>query len=111
MAAPIDWFPARARLRVMLQANGAVDTRSLPAWNIKPADLDWNRYVAPVRWREWTPPQFFNFRNYRDFSGGILTDNSSTGSTPHTCSSERTDPAAIDIAGGLWVAKDGRTVP
>ncbi|MGH9808095.1 MAG: Gfo/Idh/MocA family protein, partial [Terriglobia bacterium] len=28
----------------------------------KPADLDWDRYLAPVRWREWNPPQFFNFR-------------------------------------------------
>lgn len=30
-----------------------------PGMENKPADLDWNRYVAPVRWREWTPAQYF----------------------------------------------------
>jgi predicted dehydrogenase len=77
----------------------------------KPADLDWDRYLAPVRWREWNPPQFFNFRAYRDFSGGILTDKFVHWvDTVHMFMGED-GPSAADMAGGLWVAKDGRSVP
>ncbi|MFB3827256.1 MAG: Gfo/Idh/MocA family protein, partial [Bryobacteraceae bacterium] len=40
----------------------------------RPSNLDWGRYLGPVRWREWDPPQYFNFRAYLDFGGGQVTD-------------------------------------
>ena len=82
-----------------------------PGMENKPADLDWNRYVQPVRWREWNPPQYFNFRNYRDFSGGILTDKFVHWVDTVHMFMEQDGPANADLAGGLFVAKDGRTVP
>jgi len=82
-----------------------------PGMEHQPADLDWNRYVAPVRWREWNPPQYFNFRNYRDFSGGILTDKFVHWVDAVHMFLEEDGPSMIDMAGGLWVAKDGRNVP
>jgi predicted dehydrogenase len=82
-----------------------------PGMENKPADLDWNRYVAPVRWREWTPKQFFNFRNYRDFSGGILTDKFVHWVDTVHMFMEQDGPSAVNMLGGMWVAKDDRTVP
>jgi predicted dehydrogenase len=82
-----------------------------PGMTNKPADLDWNRYVAPVRWRPWDPPQFFNFRNYMDFCGGILTDKFVHWvDVVHMFMGEQ-GPLTADAAGGIYVAKDGRTVP
>src|SRR5574340_519588 len=40
----------------------------------RPSNLDWARYLGPVKWREWDPPQYFNFRAYLDFGGGQVTD-------------------------------------
>jgi predicted dehydrogenase len=82
-----------------------------PGMTNKPADLDWNRYLAPVRWRPWDPPQFFNFRNYMDFCGGILTDKYVHWvDVVHMFMGEQV-PLTADAAGGIYVAKDGRTVP
>lgn len=82
-----------------------------PGMDRQPADLDWNRYVAPVRWREWNPPQYFNFRNYRDFSGGILTDKFVHWVDTVHMFMEEDGPSMVDMTGGLWVARDGRNVP
>jgi predicted dehydrogenase len=76
----------------------------------KPADLDWNRYLGPVRWRPWDPPQYFNFRNYRDFSGGILTDKFVHWVDTVHMFMEQDGPVAADNIGGIYFAKDGRTV-
>jgi predicted dehydrogenase len=76
----------------------------------KPADLDWNRYLGPVRWRPWDPPQYFNFRNYRDFSGGILTDKFVHWVDAVHMFMGEDGPVAADNIGGIYFAKDGRTV-
>ncbi|HEY1945644.1 MAG TPA: Gfo/Idh/MocA family oxidoreductase [Bryobacteraceae bacterium] len=82
-----------------------------PGIKEKPADLDWNRFVAPVNWRPWDPHQFFNFRNYIDFSGGIMTDKYVHWvDVVHMFMGQDT-PLTADMAGGIYLAKDGRTVP
>lgn len=82
-----------------------------PGMTAKPDDLDWNRYVAPVRWRPWNPPQYFNFRNYMDLCGGILTDKYVHWvDVVHMFLGEDV-PLTADTAGGIYAAKDGRTVP
>ena len=40
----------------------------------KPANLDWARFLGPVRSREWNPRMFFNFRSFLDLNGGRMTD-------------------------------------
>ncbi len=40
----------------------------------KPADLDWVRFLGPVRYRDWNPRIYFNFRAFLDFNGGRMTD-------------------------------------
>jgi len=77
----------------------------------KPGDLDWNRYLGPVQWRAWDPPQYFNFRNYIDFCGGILTDKFVHWVDVVHMFMEQDGPVSADAAGGIYRAKDGRTVP
>jgi predicted dehydrogenase len=40
----------------------------------KPSNLDWARYLGPVKWRDYDPQQYWNFRAYLDFGGGQVTD-------------------------------------
>ena len=40
----------------------------------KPSNLDWARFLGPVKWRDYDPQQYFNFRAYLDFGGGQVTD-------------------------------------
>lgn len=76
----------------------------------KPADLDWNRYLGRARWRAWDPPQYFNFRNYRDFAGGILTDKFVHWVDVVHMFMKQDGPISADNTGGLFIATDGRNV-
>src|SRR5262249_38558854 len=76
----------------------------------KPADLDWNRYLGPVTWRAWDPPQYFNFRNYRDFSGGILADKFVHWVDTVHMFMGQDGPISADNTGGIFLSHDGRTV-
>jgi predicted dehydrogenase len=82
-----------------------------PGMTTKPDDLNWTRYVEPVRWRAWDPRQFFNFRNYIDFCGGILTDKYVHWVDVVHMFMGEDGPLNADTAGGIYAAKDGRTVP
>jgi len=103
------WNDGGARLSVNPNRSGGHATP--PGMETKPADLDWNRYIAPVNWRPWNPPQFFNFRNYIDLCGGILTDKYVHWVDVVHMFMDRQVPETTDTAGGLFVATDGRTVP
>jgi hypothetical protein len=60
--------------RTWWHGNGAHLMKSPPELATKPADLDWARYLGPVKWRDWDPQQYWNFRAYLDFGGGQITD-------------------------------------
>jgi predicted dehydrogenase len=81
-----------------------------PNMKEKPADLDWNRYLGRARWRAWDPPQYFNFRNYREFAGGILTDKFVHWVDVVHMFMDQDGPISADNTGGLFIAKDGRNV-
>jgi len=40
----------------------------------KPANLDWVRFLGDVKYRDWNPAQYLDFRAFLDFGGGKLTD-------------------------------------
>jgi predicted dehydrogenase len=92
-------------------ANPLEGHRVPPGMDVKPADLDWNRYLGAVPWRAWDPSQYFNFRNYMDFNGGILTDKFVHWVDAVHMLIGQDGPVSADTAGGLYLAKDGRTVP
>jgi predicted dehydrogenase len=86
--------------------------RRAPAYlQTQPADLDWARYLGRLKWRDWDPQQYWNWRAYLDFGGGQVTDlfthwidvvHMFTGSDV---------PTSAAAAGGVYHYKDGRTAP
>jgi predicted dehydrogenase len=78
----------------------------------KPDNLDWIRFLGPVRYREWTPAQYFHFRAFLDFNGGKMTDYGHHWmDVVHMYMGER-PPHAVSFAGGIFFdRKDGRTAP
>jgi predicted dehydrogenase len=45
-----------------------------PELKTQPQDLDWKRFVGPVKWRPYHPYQYNVFRAYLDYGGGQFTD-------------------------------------
>ncbi|MEK7753118.1 MAG: Gfo/Idh/MocA family oxidoreductase [Acidobacteriota bacterium] len=79
--------------------------------NERPSNLDWARYLGPVKWREWDPPQYFNFRAYLDFGGGQITDLFTHWIDVVHMFMEQDNPTSAVASGGVYHYKDGRTAP
>ena len=77
----------------------------------RPSNLDWARYLGPVKWREWDPPQYFNFRAYLDFGGGQITDLFTHWIDVVHMFMEQDNPTSAVASGGVYHYKDGRTAP
>ena len=86
--------------------------RKAPAsLQVKPANLDWPRYLGPVKWRDWDPQQYANFRAYLDFGGGQVTDLFTHWiDAVHMIMGQEVPISAV-AAGGVYSYKDGRTAP
>jgi len=84
--------------------------RARPMAAEKPSNLDWARFLGPVKWHEWNPLMYFNFRAFLEFNGGLMTDfGHHWMDTIHMFLGERA-PYGI-FATGMWLSKDGRTAP
>jgi predicted dehydrogenase len=79
---------------------------------VKPSNLDWIRFLGPVRYRDWAPGQYLNFRAFLDFNGGKMTDfGHHWMDVVHMYMGERAPRSAV-FAGGIYFDhKDGRTAP
>lgn len=94
------WHGNRAHLR-----------KAPPELQQKPANLDWTRYLGPIKWRDYDPQQFYNFRAYLDFGGGQITDLFAHWiDVAHMFMGEEIPKSAV-AAGGVYHYKDGRTAP
>ncbi|MGH9629722.1 MAG: Gfo/Idh/MocA family protein [Bryobacteraceae bacterium] len=80
-------------------------------YTTRPSDLDWGRYLGPVKWRDYDPPQYFNFRAYLDFGGGQVTDLFTHWIDVVHMFLEQDNPTAAVASGGVYHYKDGRTAP
>jgi predicted dehydrogenase len=82
-----------------------------PGMANKPDDLDWNRFLGSVAWRDWDPKQYFNFRAYLDFGGGKITDDfvHLIDTVHHFMGQD--NPIAASALGGVYSLLDGRTAP
>jgi predicted dehydrogenase len=99
------------RARTWWNGNTAHLRRAPEAWRTKPAGLDWGRFLGPATWREWDPQQFFNFRAYLDFGGGMITDLfTHLIDASHMLIGEEI-PHTGAAAGGVFYYRDGRTAP
>ncbi len=77
----------------------------------KPSNLDWVRFLGPVRYRDWNPRMYFNFRAYLDFNGGRMTDFGHHWlDVVHMYLGERAPDSAV-AAGGIHHFPDGRDAP
>jgi predicted dehydrogenase len=77
----------------------------------RPSELDWAHFLGPVRWRDYDPQQYFNWRAYLDFGGGQVTDLFTHWiDVVHMFLGEAL-PTSASAAGGVYYYKDGRTAP
>jgi predicted dehydrogenase len=77
----------------------------------KPSNLDWARFLGPVKWRDWDPQQYYNFRAYLDFGGGQVTDLFTHWIDVVHMFMGQEIPKAASASGGVFAYKDGRTAP
>jgi predicted dehydrogenase len=77
----------------------------------KPSNLDWARFLGPVKWREYDGQQYFNWRAYLEFGGGQITDLFTHWiDVVHMLLGPEIPISAV-AAGGVYHYKDGRTAP
>ncbi len=77
----------------------------------KPEDLDWEAWLDPYRRRPWNPHHYFEWRNYRDYSGGVATDLFIHRITRLIKATGVTFPARGVGMGGIYMWPDGRDLP
>ena len=77
----------------------------------KPSNLDWVRFLGPVRYRDWHPGQYANFRAFLDFGGGKMTDFGAHWIDVVHMYLGVDAPEMVSAAGGVFHARDGRDAP
>jgi predicted dehydrogenase len=97
--------------RTWWHGNGAHLRKAPPSLAHKPSNLDWARYLGPVKWRDWDPQQYYNFRAYLDFGGGQVTDLFTHWIDVVHMFMDQDNPISAVSAGGVYAYKDGRTAP
>ena len=98
-------------VRTWWHGNGYHLRRAPQYLQTKPADLDWARFLGPVKWRDYDPQQFFNWRAYLDFGGGQITDLFTHWIDVVHMFMGKDIPTSAVAAGGVYNYKDGRTAP
>ena len=77
----------------------------------QPSNLDWAHFLGPLRWRDYDPQQYYNWRAYLDFGGGQVTDLFTHWiDVVHMFMNQEVPKSAV-AAGGVYAYKDGRTAP
>jgi len=77
----------------------------------QPANLDWAHFLGPLKWRDWDPQQYWNWRAYLDFGGGQVTDLFTHWIDVVHMFMGQDNPISAAAAGGIYHYKDGRTAP
>jgi predicted dehydrogenase len=77
----------------------------------KPKDLDWDRFLGPVSWRDYDPQQYYNWRAYLAYGGGQVTDLFTHWIDVVHMFTGRDVPSSAIAIGGVYCYKDGRTAP
>ena len=77
----------------------------------RPSNLNWARYLGPLKWRDWDPQQYYNWRAYLDFGGGQVTDLFTHWIDVVHMFMGHDIPSSAAAAGGVYHYKDGRTAP
>lgn len=97
--------------RTWWHGNGAHLRRAPERLTQKPSNLDWARFLGPVKWMDWDPQRFWNFRAYLEFGGGQVTDLFTHWIDVVHMFMGQDNPIAASASGGVYHYKDGRTAP
>jgi predicted dehydrogenase len=98
-------------VRTWWHGNGAHLMKAPPRMAAKPSNLDWARYLGRVKWREYDPQQYWNFRAYLEFGGGQVTDLFTHWIDVAHMMMDEDNPISAVAAGGVYFYQDGRTAP
>ena len=82
-----------------------------PSLQQQPSNLDWARFLGPLKWRDYDPQQYFNWRAYLDFGGGMITDLFTHWIDVAHMFLGQDIPMSAMAAGGVYHYRDGRTAP
>jgi predicted dehydrogenase len=77
----------------------------------KPADLDWESWLGPATKRPYDPARYWDWRCYRDYSGGVATDLFVHRLTRILKACGLTFPEYVVGMGGIFLWDDGRDLP
>jgi predicted dehydrogenase len=97
--------------RTWWYGNGTHLVKAPASLQQQPADLDWARYLGGLKWRDWDPQQYANWRAYLDFGGGQVTDLFTHWIDVVHMFMGQDIPISASAAGGVYNYKDGRTAP
>ncbi len=97
--------------RTWWYGNGYHLRRAPESLQQKPSTLDWAHFLGPLKWRDYDPQQYFNWRAYLDFGGGQVTDLFTHWIDVVHMFMGSDVPVAAVASGGVYAYKDGRTAP
>ena len=97
--------------RTWWYGNGYHLRKAPPSLQTQPSNLDWAHFLGPLKWRDYDPQQYFNWRAYLDFGGGQVTDLFTHWIDVVHMFMGHDIPSAASASGGVYQYKDGRTAP
>jgi predicted dehydrogenase len=97
--------------RTWWHGNGAHLMKAPPRMATQPSNLDWARYLGRVKWRDYDPQQYWNFRAYLEYGGGQITDLFTHWIDVVHMMLDEDNPTAAVASGGVYHYQDGRTAP
>jgi predicted dehydrogenase len=97
--------------RTWWHGNGYHLRRAPASLQQRPSNLDWARFLGPLKWRDYDPQQYFNWRAYLDFGGGQVTDLFTHWIDVVHMMMGKDNPVSASASGGVYHYKDGRTAP
>jgi predicted dehydrogenase len=97
--------------RTWWHGNGYHLRKAPASLQTKPSNLDWARFLGPLKWRDYDPQQYWNWRAYLDYGGGQVTDLFTHWIDVVHMFLGQDVPISGVAAGGVYAYKDGRTAP
>ncbi|MEO8593753.1 MAG: Gfo/Idh/MocA family oxidoreductase [Candidatus Solibacter sp.] len=97
--------------RTWWHGNGYHLRKAPQSLQTQPSNLDWAHFLGPLKWRDYDPQQYYNWRAYLDFGGGQVTDLFTHWIDVVHMFMGADIPIAASAIGGVYNYKDGRTAP
>ncbi len=98
-------------VRTWWHGNGFHLRRAPESLKSQPSNLDWAHFLGPVKWRDYDPQQYYNWRAYLDFGGGQITDLFTHWIDVVHMFMNQDIPTSAVALGGVFHYNDGRTAP